>query len=44
MSVDIAGIQAPYATSVGWLFGSHVVTMNCPAYDENVMLIPKECS
>jgi hypothetical protein len=36
MSIDIAGIQAPYTTSVGWLFGSHVVTINCPAYESKL--------
>jgi hypothetical protein len=40
MSVDIAGIQAPYITSVGWLFGSHVVTMNCSAYESKLRQHP----
>jgi hypothetical protein len=40
MSVDIAGIQAPYTTSVVWLLGSHVVTMNCPAYESKLRQHP----
>jgi hypothetical protein len=32
MSIDIAGIQAPYTMAVCWLFGSHLVTLNCPDY------------
>jgi hypothetical protein len=40
MSVDIAGIQAPYTTLVGWLLGSHVVTMNCPAYESKLLQHP----
>jgi hypothetical protein len=40
MSVDIAGIQAPYTISVGWLLGSHVVTMNCPAYESKLRQHP----
>jgi hypothetical protein len=40
MSIDIAGIQAPYITSVGWLFGSHVVTMNCPANETKLLQHP----
>ena len=33
LSISIAGIQAPYIMAVGWLFGSHVVTLNCPDYE-----------
>jgi hypothetical protein len=36
LSIDIAGIQAPYIMAIGWLFGSHVVTLNCPNNEEKL--------
>jgi hypothetical protein len=36
LSISTAGIQAPYIMAVGWLFGSNVVTLNCPGYEDKL--------